>query len=66
MKIHITTSPPRKEPFAGERRTTKKHGEQIRVQEYSDMYRAWIVNSNGKPRYKWVKPEDLESMYQGI
>lgn len=62
MEIHIRKNKPRKEPFAGERRTTKKHGEQIRVQEYSDVYKAWVV-ANGKPCYKWVCPEDLEPMY---
>ena len=63
MRFHIRTYPPRKEPFAGERRTTQKHGIQIRVQDYCDMYKAWVVNSNGKPRYKWVAPKDLEPMY---
>ena len=60
MRINIRTTPPRKEPEKGDRRTTKKHGLQIRVQEYSDIYRAWVVNSNGRPRYNWVDIDSLD------
>jgi hypothetical protein len=51
MRIHISYSPARKKPMVGDRRTTKKHGEQIRVFERSQ---GCYVVSNGRPCYQWV------------
>jgi hypothetical protein len=51
MRIHFTTGPARKKPKVGDRRNTKKHGEQIRVFERSQ---GCYVVSNGRPCYQWV------------
>lgn len=63
-RIHIqySSSPARKKPRAGDRRTTKKHGLQIRVQTIikpsPGLPGGWLY-SNGRPVYEWAKPEDL-------
>lgn len=56
---------PRAKPKACDRRVTKKHGLQIRVQS---MARSFSINptpigrlfSNGRPVFEWRKPEELE------
>jgi hypothetical protein len=65
ISVRYFTSPakPKPKPKAGDRRTTKKHGLQIRVQ---CMARDWqgkpigrIVN-NGRPMFDWRKPAELD------
>lgn len=52
--IRYSSAPVRKLPKAGDERYLKGRGvTQIRQQEYSKMYRAWIV-SNGRPVWEWV------------
>lgn len=62
-RIQITYSQPRSKPKAGDRRTTKTYGVQIRVQR---MARDWRGNPigrivrNGKPCYDWRTPRQLD------
>lgn len=51
MKITIISGPQRKKPHVGDRRVTKKHGEQIRVFQRSQ---GCYVVSSGRPCYEWV------------
>lgn len=51
MRIHISFGPKRKKPQQGDRRVTKKHGEQIRVFQKSQ---GCYVVSNGRHCYEWV------------
>ena len=51
MRIHISYGPARKKPHVGDRRVTKKHGEQIRVFQRSQ---GCFVFSNGRQCYEWV------------
>ena len=46
----------RKQPKIGDRRTTKKHGLQIRVVATSEG--MWI-KSGSRYRHEWRKPDDL-------
>jgi hypothetical protein len=59
MNITITygSRTPRKKPKVGDRRTTKKHGEQVRVFEQSQ---GCYVVSNGRPCYQWVPVSDAK------
>jgi hypothetical protein len=64
VKIHITTTTPRPKPKAGDRRTTKTHGVQIRVQCMScapnGQPQGRIV-SNGRPVFDWRRPDQLDA-----
>lgn len=51
MKITIITGRQRKKPKQGDRRVTKKHGEQIRV--FLRSQGCYVV-SNGRQLYEWV------------
>lgn len=52
--IRYSSGPVRKVPKAGDERFLKGRGvTQIRQQEYSEMYRAYVV-SNGRPVWEWV------------
>lgn len=52
--IRYSCAPARKAPKAGDERYLKGRGvTQIRQQEYSKMYRAWVI-SNGRPVWEWV------------
>lgn len=52
--IRFSTSPVRKVPKEGDERFLKGRGvTQIRQQQYSEMYRAYVV-SNGRPVWEWV------------
>lgn len=58
MKIRIL-APQRRKPEIGDRRTTKKHGLQIRVVEtHNGMWVLQAGKSNAY-RYEWKKPEEL-------
>jgi hypothetical protein len=57
MRIHISYGPARKKPKFGDRRTTKKHGEQIRVFVYSQ---GCMVVSSGRPCFQWVAISDAK------
>lgn len=49
-------------PKAGERRVTKKHGLQIRVQEMATNWNGVPVGRivrAGKPVFYWCRPQDL-------
>jgi len=61
IRIRITTTPYRKPPALGDRRTTKKHGEQIRI--FEPCRAGMLVNSRGKPFYCWVDVADLPERY---
>ncbi|ANF87164.1 hypothetical protein A7J50_3791 [Pseudomonas antarctica] len=52
--IRYSTAPTKAKPQAGDERFLKGRGvQQIRQQQYSKMYRAWMV-SNGRPVWEWV------------
>lgn len=55
MKITIL-APQRRKPKIGDRRTTKKHGLQIRVVETHNG--MWVRNGS-RYRYEWRKPSEL-------
>ena len=58
MQIHISTTPARRRPQAGDTRTTKKHGPQVRipVRVTHGTYAGAFVVSNGRQCYEWVSP----------
>ncbi|MDF3188052.1 hypothetical protein [Pseudomonas paracarnis] len=52
--IRYSTAPTKPKPQAGDERFLKGRGvQQIRQQQYSQMYRAWMV-CNGRPVWEWV------------
>lgn len=52
--IRYSTAPAKPKPQAGDERFLKRRGvTQIRQQQYSKMYRAYMV-SNGRPVWEWV------------
>lgn len=52
--IRYSTAQAKPKPQAGDERFLKGRGvTQIRQQEYSKMYRAWVV-CNGRPVWEWV------------
>lgn len=52
--IRYSTAQTKPKPQAGDERFLKGRGvQQIRQQQYSQMYRAYIV-SNGRPVWEWV------------
>lgn len=61
--VRVAYGAPRKQPKAGDRRTTKTHGVQIRVQR---MARDWqgkpigLIVSGGRPCYDWRTPRELD------
>jgi hypothetical protein len=61
MRIHISYGSARKKPHVGDRRTTKKHGEQIRVFRMARDTRGNIIGydcTGGNQRYDWVPLAD--------
>lgn len=56
MRVIISTLPQRRKPQIGDRRTTKKHGEQIRVVTVHDG--RWVVTRHGAC-HEWRSPGDL-------
>lgn len=61
--VRVTYGEPRKTPKVGDRRTTKAHGVQIRVQR---MARDWQgkpigrIVSGGRPCFDWRTPCELD------
>lgn len=57
IRMTYSTAKPRKQPKAGDRRTTKKHGEQVRVHV---MHNGCLVMGGGHRyyRYEWVSLAD--------
>lgn len=52
--IRYSTAQTKPKPQAGDERFLKGRGvQQIRQQQYSQMYRAYMV-SNGRPVWEWV------------
>ena len=52
--IRYSTTQTKPKPQAGDERFLKRRGvTQIRQQQYSKMYRAYMV-SNGRPVWEWV------------
>ncbi|KVT92684.1 hypothetical protein WK60_13925 [Burkholderia ubonensis] len=61
MRIHVRSGPARKKPRVGDRRTSKKHGEQIRVFSMARDMRGNIIGydcTGGRQRYEWVPIAD--------
>ncbi|MEM5325214.1 hypothetical protein VSR34_01200 [Paraburkholderia sp. JHI2823] len=61
MRIHISYGPTRPKPRVGDRRVTKKHGEQIRVFSMVRDFRGRVLGydcTGGRQRYEWVPIAD--------
>ncbi|NUY33278.1 hypothetical protein F0160_22600 [Paraburkholderia sp. JPY303] len=58
MKITIVSGPSRPKPRAGDRRVTKKHGEQIRV--FLRTSCGAYDCTGGRQRYQWVPIADAD------
>lgn len=57
MRIHISYGPTRKKPRQGDRRVTKKHGEQIRVFKMVRDMQGRVIGhdcTGGRQRFEWV------------
>jgi hypothetical protein len=63
MRIHFSFGLTRKKPRVGDRRTTKKHGEQIRVFRMIRDIHGLITGydcTGGSQKYDWVPLADAE------
>lgn len=64
VRVRYYTSTARRTPQAGDRRVTKKHGLQIRVQVRAKDWKGqpfgFLVRS-GRPVFEWCAPQDLAS-----
>ena len=61
MRIHISSGPARKKQRQGDRRVTKKHGEQIRVCVMARDSRGNVIGydcTGGRQNYQWVPIAD--------
>lgn len=56
IRIHFRSGPTRRKPKVGDRRTTKKHGLQIRVVE---THNGMWVRSGSRYVYEWRLPKSL-------
>lgn len=62
MRIHITTAQQRPRQQTGDRRTTKKHGEQIRLPVMVKNSRGEPIGydcTGGRQNYEWVSVEKV-------
>ena len=62
MKVTISYSTPHAKPRPGDRRTTKKHGLQIRTWDRAtgmDGKPTGYIVSYNRPRFSWTSPQDL-------
>lgn len=59
-RIRYFTTPARRQPRQGDRRTTKKHGEQVRVLDIlqSGPHQGALRVSSGRPCFVWVSPDE--------
>lgn len=55
IRMTFSTAKPRKQPKAGDRRETKKHGKQVRVHSRCN---GMTMVSNGRYIYEWVPESD--------
>ena len=65
-RIHFITGRPRPVQRTGDRRTTKKHGLQIRIPAYvhdSLGRRVGYDCTGGRQRYEWVSVDKLPADY---
>lgn len=64
--IRYVSGPRQKAPRTGDRRTTKKHGLQIRIPEVVTFgpHRGAHVHRNGRPAFEWCKPAELPPRYR--
>lgn len=65
LTIRYTSAPARVKPKTGDRRTTKKHGLQIRIPQVCSFgpHRGARIYSNGRPCFEWAKPHELPALY---
>lgn len=57
IAVTVRSQPNRPKPKQGDRRTTKKHGLQIRIMK-RDSHGSFIV-SGGRQLYEWVSPSAI-------
>lgn len=57
MRVYAYSTPQRPKPKAGDRRTTKKHGTQIRVHE---RHNGMVVMTGGHRNYRWEWKSPVE------
>ena len=60
-RIHFITGRPRPVQRTGDRRTTKKHGVQIRIPVVHDG--CYVRLASGRHAYQWVMLDDLPLRY---
>lgn len=66
ISIRFSSGPVRKKPRAGDRRTTKKHGLQIRQPTLAKDHLGRVIGfdcTGGRQNYEWVSPRDLHPLY---
>lgn len=71
IEPHITSiryysGPVRKKPQHGDRRFTKKHGEQVRVFSMAKDHMGRVIGFNctgGRQNYEWVSPVEAYKRY---
>lgn len=62
--VRVTYGEPRKKPKQGDRRMTKTHGVQIRVQRMARDLQGHPIGrvvSNGRPCFDWRTPRELDT-----
>lgn len=67
MRIHISTVPQRRRPKLGDRRTTKKHGDQIRVPVLVRNSRGEAIGydcTGGRQRYEWISVDNVPERWR--
>ena len=63
MRVTFSYAPQRPKPHAGDRRTTKKHGAQVRTLDRALDQRGRPIGylvSNGRPMFSWTCLCDLK------
>ena len=63
VRVRYYTGTSKPKPKAGDRRTTKTHGVQIRVQRMARDWQGKPIGrlvSNGRPCYDWRTPRELD------
>lgn len=66
-RITITTGPKRKIPQAGDRRVTKKHGEQVRIPSMVHNWRGEPIGydcTGGRQNYEWVSIDKVPDRWR--
>lgn len=69
MRIYISNVPQRRKPQAGDRRITKKHGEQVRVPVLVHNLRGEPIGYNctgGRQNYEWISIDKVPERWRHL